>query len=53
LTQTLVIKKVRTAQDSRRRAAELLDAAKRAVEIAIETDEAAAIEFLNKETTPQ
>jgi isocitrate lyase len=31
----------------RRRATELLDAIKRAVEIAIESDEASAIEFLN------
>lgn len=36
------------AEDSRRRAAELLNAAKRAVEIAIETDEATALELLNK-----
>lgn len=34
----------------RRRAAELLNAAKRAVEIAIESGEAAALEFLNKTT---
>ncbi|KVW97081.1 hypothetical protein [Thiobacillus denitrificans] len=52
-TQTKVVANVRAAQASRRRAAELLEAAKRAVEIAIESDEASALEFLNRETPPQ
>lgn len=51
--QTRVVECVRAAQASRRRAAELLNAAKRAVEIAIESDEAIALEFLNREITPQ
>lgn len=42
--------KVLAARKSKRRAAELLNAAKRAVEIAIESGEAAALEFLNKTT---
>ena len=52
-TQTQIVESVRAAQASHRRAAELLEAAKRAVEIAIESGEASALEFLNKEMTPQ
>jgi len=44
--EATVVDCVRTAQASRRRAAELLDAAKRAVEIAIEESEASAVEYL-------
>ena len=46
-TQTQVVDSVRAAQAGRRRAAELLDAAKRSVEIAIEDSEAAALHYLN------
>ena len=42
--------KVLAARKSKRHATELLDAAKRAVEIAIESSEAAALEFLNAAT---
>ena len=45
--QSLVVESVRAAQSSRRRAAQLLNAAQRAVEIVIETDEATALAFLN------
>ena len=44
--QQAIVSAVQSAQASRRRAAELLDTAKRAVEIAIESDEATALEFL-------
>ncbi|MFO1424813.1 MAG: hypothetical protein U1F70_14400 [Candidatus Competibacteraceae bacterium] len=49
-TQQTIVSAVQSAQVSRRRAAELLNAAKRAVEIAIESGEAAAVEFLNAAT---
>lgn len=52
-TQTRIVESVRAAQASRRRAAELLEVAKHAVEIAIESGEATALEFLNREITPQ
>ena len=48
--QQAIVSAVQSAQASRRRATELLDAAKRAVEIAIESSEAAALEFLNAAT---
>lgn len=51
-TQSQVVAAVRAAQASRRRAAELLDAAKRAVEIAIEDSEAAALAWLAETTGP-
>lgn len=44
--QTQVAANVRAAQASRQRAADLLDAAKRAVEIAIEDSEAVALQYL-------
>jgi len=44
--QTRIVANVRAAQASRQRAADLLDAAKRAVEIAIEDSEAAALKRL-------
>lgn len=47
-TQARVVANVRTAQASRQRAADLLDTAKRAVEIAIEDSEAAALTYLQK-----
>lgn len=47
-TQAQVVEKVRAAQSSRRRAAQLLEAAKRALEIAIEQDEATALAFLDE-----
>jgi len=47
-TQAQVVAAVRAAQACRRRAAELLDAAKRAVEIAIEDSEAAALAWLEQ-----
>ena len=49
-TQAHVVASVRAAQANRRRAAELLDAAKRAVEIAIEDSEATALAWLEKVT---
>lgn len=48
--QQAIVSAVQSAQADRRRATELLDAAKRAVEIAIESSEAAALEFLNAAT---
>lgn len=42
------VKSVRAIQKARKRAAELLEAAKRAVEIAIEDSEAAALAYLDK-----
>ncbi len=44
--------RVLAARKFKRRAAELLDAAKRAVEIAIESDEATALEFLKTASLP-
>lgn len=44
--QAQIVANVRAAQASRRRATDLLDAAKRAVEIAIEDSEAAALQYL-------
>ncbi len=49
-TQAQIVAAVRAAQASRRRAAELLDAAKRAVEIAIEESETAALAWLEEVT---
>jgi len=46
-TQDRVVENVRAAQASRRRAAELLEAARRAVEIAIEDTEDAAVAYLD------
>ena len=45
-TESSIVTNVQAAQASRRRAAELLDAAKRAVEIAIEDSESAALAYL-------
>lgn len=45
-TQAKIVEKVRTAQSNRRRSTKLLDAAKRAVEIAIEQDEDTALNFI-------
>ena len=48
-TQQTIVSAVQSAQASRRRATELLNAARRAVEIAIESDEATALEFLARQ----
>lgn len=48
--QNVLVEMLQSSIQSRRRAAELLDAAKRAVEIAIESDEAAALAFLKVTT---
>lgn len=50
-TQSQVEANVRAAQASRQRAAQLLDAARRAVEIAIEESEAAALAWMDKTIT--
>jgi type I restriction enzyme M protein len=51
--QQSIRKAVNDAFTAKHNATRLLDAAKRAVEIAIESCEAGALEFLNREITPQ
>ncbi|WP_296886909.1 hypothetical protein [Thiobacillus sp.] len=51
--QQAIRKAIDDAFTAKRNATRLLDAAKRAVEIAIESGEASALEFLNREITPQ
>jgi hypothetical protein len=47
-TEAAICDAVRKARDARRRAVELIESARRAVEIAIEQDEVAALRFLDK-----